>query len=402
MDFIITSLQSWDIEIGSTIKNTASEISKLHQVLYVNPPIDIITRLRTLNGQKSPAIRRQLEVLHGKSTPLRQINKNLWVLDCPFSINSVGQMPTWLFNILNRQNNKRIGKWIVKQATIIGFKEYIHLIDTDLFRSLHLKEYIHPAISIYYRRDYIIGFPYWRKHGPSCEKKLVQKSDIVLTNSSYFANQLRPINPNTYILNTGVNLELYDAAQRWNKPTDIQSIASPIIGYTGAIIESRLDSNLLYNIIKLLPEYNFVFVGPEDAHFQTHPLHQLQNVYFTGRKEVKELPQYIQHFDICINPQILNSITDGNYPLKIDEYLALGKPIVATSTHTMRTVFANYTHLAITVKEWVTALKAAIRETSDQELARARINFAHTHSWKHSVEVIYKAIIEYRLKNSTD
>ena len=43
-DFIITSLQSWDIEIGSTIKNTASEIAKKHRVLYVNPPMDIDTR----------------------------------------------------------------------------------------------------------------------------------------------------------------------------------------------------------------------------------------------------------------------------------------------------------------------------------------------------------------------
>ena len=35
-DFIITSLQPWDIEIGSTIKNTALEISKNNRVLYIN------------------------------------------------------------------------------------------------------------------------------------------------------------------------------------------------------------------------------------------------------------------------------------------------------------------------------------------------------------------------------
>ncbi len=396
-NFIITSLQSWDIEIGSTIKNTASEISKLHRVLYVNPPMDIATRLRIMTkGQPSPANCRQLEVIYGKSTPLRQINKNLWVLDCPFMIHSVGQLPTWLFNIINRQNGKRIGNWIVKQATALEFKNYIHMIDTDLFRSQHLKEYIHPAISIYYRRDYVIGFPYWRKHGPQCEETLVRQSDIVLANSSYFAEQLRPINPNTYVLNTGVNLELYDATRKWSKPTDIQNIASPIIGYTGAIIESRLDSNLLYSIAKQLPEYSFIFVGPEDEHFRAHPLHQLQNVHFTGRKEVEKLPQYIQHFDVCINPQILNSITDGNYPLKIDEYLAMGKPIVATSTHTMRTVFSDHTHLAITVEEWILALKISINETANQILADTRIAFAHTHSWEHSVKVIYKAIKEYQ------
>ena len=140
-DFIITSLQSWDIEIGSTIKNTASEIAKKHRVLYLNPPMDIATRLRIAAGKGplSPTGHRQLEVIQSKSAPLRQINENLWVLDCPFIIHSVGQLPTWLFNCLNRRNCKKIGNWIVQQADVLGFKDYTHLIDTDLFRSLHLK-----------------------------------------------------------------------------------------------------------------------------------------------------------------------------------------------------------------------------------------------------------------------
>ncbi len=398
MDFIITSLQSWDIEIGSTIKNTALEISKSHRVLYVNPPMDLATRLRIAlkSAHPSPAQQRQMEVIQSKSSPLRRLNENLWVLDCPFTIHSVGQLPKPLFDTLNRRNNKKIGCWIVEQAATLGFKEYIHLIDTDLFRSLHLREYIRPKISIYYRRDYVIGFPYWRKHGPRCEEALVRQSDIVLANSSYFVEQLRPWNPRTHALNTGVNLELYDATQQWTKPSELQGIKSPIIGYTGAIIESRLDSNLLYKVIKKLPEYNFVFVGPEDEHFKNHPLHQLQNVHFTGSKQVEELPQYIQHFDVCINPQILNPITDGNYPLKIDEYLAMGKPVVATNTHTMRAVFAGHTHLATSIEEWFEALKTAIGETHNQDLANIRITFAHTHSWAHSVKTIYQSIEEYK------
>jgi hypothetical protein len=34
--------------------------------------------------------------------------------------------------------------------------------------------------------------------------------------------------------------------------------------------------------------------------------------------------------------QLSNNLTIGNYPRKIDEYLAMGKPIVATSTKTMQ------------------------------------------------------------------
>lgn len=396
-DFIITSLQPWDIEIGSTIKNTALEISKSHRVLYVNPPMDIATRVRVSIGCRhySPVIQRQMDVRRKTVSPIRHIKENLWVLDCPFPIHSVGQLPLMLFKTLNRQNNKKIGKWIVKQAQALHFDKYIHLIDTDLYRSLHLKEYIHPALSIYYRRDYVIGVPYWRKHGLRSEEELARRSDIVLANSSYFAEQLRPWNPNVHVLNTGVNLELYDSSKTWEKPEDISNISSPIIGYTGTILESRLDSNLLYAVAKRLPEYQFVFVGPEDEHFSRHPIHSLKNVHFTGRKKVEQLPQYISHFDVCINPQKLNPITDGNYPLKIDEYLAMGKAIVATSTHTMRDVFSSHTHLADDEESWVNAIRTAVGEADDETLASERIAFAHTHSWENCIEKIYQAIEKY-------
>ncbi len=395
-DFIITSSQAWDIEIGSTIKNTALEISKQNRVLFISTPLDLASRLRAALGKKpqSVAFRRRMEVLQGKTSPIRKINENLWVLDCPFTLFSVSKLPTILFDFFNRINNRKIGKWIVEQATALNFRDYILLIDTDLFRSRYLKEYVHPVVSIYYRRDYVIDVPYWRKHGPRMEEELARQSDIVLANSSYFAEQLHPFNPNTFVLNTGVNLELYDASKHWPKPTDMEDIPSPIIGYTGAIIESRLNATLIYNVICQLPQFNFVFVGPEDSYFSQHALHSLRNVFFMGRKEVEELPQYIQHFDVCINPQKVNPITDGNYPLKIDEYLAMGKPVVATNTHTMRDVFSQVTHLPQTESEWISSLQQSVKETDDNDLRERRIAFAHTHSWTNSVNTIYKAITE--------
>lgn len=395
-DFIITSLQPWDIEIGSTIKNTALEISKHNRVLYVSTPLDIASRLHAvLHKDTSAPFRHRMNVLQGKTSPLRQINERMWVLDCPFTLLSANKLPTSLFNYFNRKNNRKLGKWIKQQAQATGFHNYIHLIDTDIFRSQNLKEYIQPSLSIYYRRDYIIGFPYWRKHGPRMEQSLVSKSDIVLTNSTYFANQLKALNPHTYAINTGVNLELYDATKTFECPADLQDISSPLIGYTGALIKSRLNSQLLYEVANKCRDYNFVFVGPEDEHFLQHPLHRLANVHFVGRKDVKKLPQYIHYFDVCINPQIVNPITDGNYPLKVDEYLAMGKPIVAASTHTMRDVFSQYVYLASDTDEFIRYLQTAVSESGNKKLKQERIDFAHTHSWSHSVTKIYQAIEEY-------
>lgn len=375
-DFIITSLQSWDIEIGSTIKNTALEISRQNRVFYINTPPSIMQWLRSSKKKKDI-----------------QVNDNLRILYCTLPALPANSMPfRWLFSIINYFNNYMIARTIKRAGRRYDIKEFIHLIDTDIYRSRYLKQLLQPSISIYYRRDYVIGVDYWRKYGPACEQALVRHADIVMTNSSYFTDELKPLNPNIYTTNTGVNLKLYDGRVTHALPADLKVIPSPRIGYTGAVIERRLDAGLLLAIAQKLPQYNFIFVGPEDDFFKQHPLHELKNVYFVGRKEVAELPAYIQHFDVCLNPQKVNPITEGNYPLKIDEYLAMGKPVVATSTHTMRDIFIHYTHLATDADSYLHAIQKALSEAEDTELSNSRIAFAHTHSWAHSVEKIYHAI----------
>lgn len=396
-DFIITSLQSWDIEIGSTIKNTALEISKKNRVLYINTPLDHMTWLR---GNKTPSDIHRMNVIKGKEPSVREINKNMWVIDCPFLIYSINKLPTdWLFDLFNRLNNKKIANRILEAAKAFNFNNYIHIIDTDIYRSFYLKEFIKPALSIYYCRDYVIGQAYWKKNGARLEPLLAKKSDLVITNSTRFAERFIQYNPFTYPIETGVNLTIYDVRKDWQIPDDLKPIQHPVIGYVGSIDSTRLDSDLLLKIAQQRPEYQFVFVGPEDDHFQNHPLHQLENVTFLGKKPVDILPAYILGFDVCINPQLVNEITDGNYPLKIDEYLAMGKPVVATNTHTMRDIFSQHTLLARNVEEYLEQIDKALTDTNNEIKKEERISFAHSHSWGHSVEKIYNIIDTFEKQN---
>lgn len=389
-DFIITSLQSWETEIGSTIINTAIEISKRNRVLFVNPPLDYATLLRR---NKTPEYIRNIKVLRGKATAIRQINENMWVMDCPFIVYSINHIPTSkLFDFFNFKNNKKIANEILKNINLLGFKNYIHIIDTDIYRSQYLKELIKPALSIYYCRDFVIGVDYWKKNGARLEPLLAKKSDIVLVNSTFFKKRFDLYNSNVFAIETGVNISLYNSSKDWQIPNDILDIPHPIVGYVGAIIQERLDSELLFTIAQKKANYSFVFVGPEDTFFQNHPIHQLQNVYFLGKKTIEMLPAYIAGFDICINPQIVNDITYGNYPLKIDEYLAMGKPTVATSTHTMQDIFKDYVYLPTNESEYLEALDKAIQDINNEKKKELRISFAHSHSWENSVKKIYQHI----------
>ncbi|MCE5175165.1 MAG: glycosyltransferase [Bacteroidales bacterium] len=389
-DFIITSLQSWEIGIGTTIRNFTLEISKQNRVLYINTPLDHSSWIRKGRHHAKDF---RMDVINRKISPLRKINDNLWVLDFPFMVYSINKIPfPSVFDFFNKKNNRKIAKFINKYVEFLNFKDYTLFIDNDIYRSLYLKELLHPRLSIYYRRDYIIGVSYWKRHGSRLEPKIIAKSDIAMGNSTIFCEELKKYNSSVYLLETGVNLDLYDAQKKYQRPLDIEHIPHPIIGYVGSIFNLRLDEDLICIIAEKRPDYSFVLTGPEDDCFKKSRLHQMKNVFFTGPHQLNELPAYVYAFDVCINPQRINEITIGNYPLKIDEYLALGKPVVATNTPLMNEVFKDQVHLAKNAEEYLTFIDKGIEESKNPDLKIQRIEFAQTHSWENRVKILYKII----------
>jgi teichuronic acid biosynthesis glycosyltransferase TuaH len=160
---------------------------------------------------------------------------------------------------------------------------------------------------------------------------------------------------------------------------------------------SRLDHAIIRTIATENPQWNIVLVGPEDDAFKQSDLHQIANVHFTGSRPFSELAAYVKAFDVCINPQFNNTITQGNYPLKIDEYLAMGKPVVATRTTAMQ-LFEAHTFLADGPQEYPMLIKKAL-ETDNPQQAQERIRFAKTHTWENSVAEIYRAITQSNKKD---
>jgi glycosyltransferase involved in cell wall biosynthesis len=88
----------------------------------------------------------------------------------------------------------------------------------------------------------------------------------------------------------------------------------------------------------------------------------------------------------------VNDVTIGNYPRKIDEYLAMGKPTVATQTTAME-VFDDYCYLANSGEEYLKLIESALLTDNRTEQMRRR-NFAMTHTWENNVQEIYKAIYQ--------
>lgn len=393
-DIVIVGLQPWYTKIGSNCKSLAMEFAKHNRVLYVNTPLD----RRTSLSEKSDAdILHHKAVIQGKAPALVKINDQLWNLYPTTTIESINWLPsTLLFSVFNKWNNQRFARNIKAAIDGLGFKDVILFNDNDIFRSYYLKELLQPSVYAYYSRDYILAVDYWKKHGEKLEPTHIAKADVAVANSVYLADRLKKYNPNSYYIGQGCNLELFNPQLQLAKPADMNGIRQPVIGYVGALTSLRLDIPLLVNLANARKEWSFVLVGHEDEDFKRSPLHQLSNVYFTGGKPMSELPAYVQHFDVCMNPQLVNELTTGNYPLKVDEYLAMGKPVVATHTPAME-MFRDFTYLASDLSTYLQQTEKALEE-DNAVVAAQRRTFALSHTWENSAAALYEAIHHYEAK----
>ncbi|GGB16500.1 glycosyltransferase [Puia dinghuensis] len=388
MDFVIVGLQAWYYELGSNCKNIALELSKQHRVLYINMPLD---RRTIFQKKDDPRIAKHLDLVRRRHTEVVQLGPNLWNYSPTTVLESINWLPSnFLFRFFNKINNRRLAADIRKAVDILGFKDYILFNDNDIFRSFYLKELLQPKLYIYYSRDNLLAVPYWKKHGTAFEPPHIAKADVGVANSIYLAGYLRQYNPKSYYIGQGCSLAVFNPNASYPLPDDLQGIPHPIIGYVGAIVNIRIDIRIILEIARTRPDWHIVMVGPEDDFFAGSTLHTLPNVHFLGRKDLATLPAYIAHCDVCINPQLINEMTIGNYPLKIDEYLAMGKPVVATRTVTMK-LFEAHTYLADTPEEYVPLIEKAITE-NNATLQAERIRFANEHTWENVLKEFYRVI----------
>ena len=386
-DIIVVGQQPWDIEIGSNCKNIAVELSKHNRVLYVNSPLD---RISSIRDKKDVRTQKRLAVIKGKEKGLVLLQPNLWNLYPNCLVESVSWISVnFLFDFINKINGKKFAAAIKNAIDELGFTDIILFNDNEIIKCFYLKELLKPAVSIYYSRDYILATDYWKKRGKRLEPMVIASNDLCVANSTFLTEYCGRYNPKSYYVGQGCELEIFQQ-QGYETPEDLKQLPHPVLGYVGALLASRLDIAVLLFIARQKPEWTIVLVGPEDNTFKNSDLHHLKNVVFTGGKQAQQLPGYINYFDVCINPQTVNELTMGNYPRKIDEYLAMGKPVVATETKAME-IFKNYVYLAANKADYLNMITAAVTE-KDKTKVTARKNFAATHTWENSVAEIYNAI----------
>ena len=252
------------------------------------------------------------------------------------------------------------------------------------------------SISCFDAIDNWTEFPAYKNQKQKLEKnyKLIkEKTNIIFTVSQELINLFFQNRQNVYCVSQGIDLNRFQ--KNLICPDDIKKIAHPIIGCIG-VMTNRLDFDLISKVIKKNQNVNFVFIGPiwqdKFVKFGIEKLSRFNNVYLLGSKHFKQVPSYINQFDVCFAFYKVNLNTKCGDSMKIYEYLALGKPIIATNTGGAER-FSNFIKIVNTAEEFNNALKKCLEE-KDENLKIKRIEEVKKHDWKKKVkEMLDKLII---------
>jgi len=199
------------------------------------------------------------------------------------------------------------------------------------------------------------------------------------------------------ILPNGADVDAFEKGATLPCPADLANIPRPRIGYVGNVTQ-KVDLKLLRELARLRPEWSWVLLGrfvkggSGGAAMEFESLWKecqaLPNVHYLGEKPYNELPAYVAHMDV--NTMLYRADGAGwwhaGYPLKLHEYLAVGKPVVSADIAAVRE-FDGVVSLARGVAAWEAAIGAALKDEDEAVVAKRR-TIARQNSWDGRVDTL--------------
>lgn len=207
---------------------------------------------------------------------------------------------------------------------------------------------------------------------------------------------------NFALVTNGVEFEHFsrarDAADMPEVFRQIRKGSRKIIGYFGALA-SWFDYELVLKIVRERPEYEVVLIGFDfDGSSAPYRLEAEARIHLTGPINYRELPRYAHWFDVATIPFRINEITESTSPIKLFEYMALGKPIVTTDMPECRKYKSVF--LARTHDEFIEALDQALVMVDDPQYLAVLHQEALENTWQAKAETI-AGLIRKNLRGDT-
>ncbi|HEX3692051.1 MAG TPA: glycosyltransferase [Solirubrobacteraceae bacterium] len=377
-DIVCVGFADWDTDLWTNQHHLMSRLARENRVLFVEslglrrPQLAgrdlrrILRRVRT--GLRGPRVADGLHVLSPLVLPLhsnrvaRSINARL--------------LPALVARAARRLSLSKPILWAyVPQAEA-------------------LLDALDPELVVYHCVDDVAAQP--GIDGESyraAERRFAARADLVLASAPALAKRMRTLSDNVLYAPNVADTDLFATALQ-DGPLDpaMAALPAPRIVFTGAIVTTKLDLDLIVALARARREWSICLVGPVgpgDPRADVSALRAERNVHLLGARSYEQLPAVLRAAGAGIVPYARNSLTESIFPMKVYEYLAAGLPVVATELPAL----AGIAEVAVapSAEQMAQAIESALAEDSPQR-RQSRSSAAAAHSWERRLSEIAAAI----------
>jgi len=296
----------------------------------------------------------------------------------------------------------RIARWINRQLMVRSLTRWIRatsfsrpivwtFLPTPL--ALDVIRQLGPVATIYHCVDEFSSSSADAKRIVESEEELFRSADLVFVTSEKLRERASRHTEHVHLFPSGVSIEAFESAGTLETPAELRALPRPIIGYVGGL-HQWVDQPLIEAAAAEMPDASFVLIGPEQADVSL--LRQRNNIHLLGRRPHAELATYINAFDVTLVPYRLADYTENVYPAKMNEYLAMGKPVVATDLAEVRRFNREHGDVVRIVRD-ADSLIAAVRDSvtpASPEVVARRVAVARSNGWDRRIAAMTSLIDE--------
>ena len=370
----------WFAENRTSSHQIARWLARGHRVYYIECP-----GLRAPSGSKRDLAKICVKVRKFLAGP-REVGVE------GLRVQTLLQVPLHRFAPVRWVNRVIIGRtlrWLMR-------REKIHR-PISWFMIPHLASVVGQLgerLSVYYCIDDYAALPGVNEAAVrAMDEEMTRKADLVFVASDTLLGQKQQLNPNTHVSPHGVDFDHFARAQDASVevPADVAGLPRPVVGFFG-LIERWIDLDLVDYLAEARPQWTFLMIGrvavPEDQ------LPRRPNVHFLGKRAYDQLPAYGKQFDAAIIPYHLTRQVMHANPIKLREYLAIGKPIVSVSTPEIDK-YADVVSVARSREEFLAGLGAALARPASAEEINRRMGRVASESWDARLRGVMRTVAEH-------
>lgn len=229
------------------------------------------------------------------------------------------------------------------------------------------------------------------------EQRLVQRVDRVIAASDTLAANLNPPRAAVDVLTHGVDLDFWacpasgvaDVANDGAERTRFAGLTGPKVVFWG-VVDRRMHADWVLALAESLASGHVVLIGPQqdpDPRLLQHP-----RVWLTGPVPYDDLPAIAAASDALIMPYADLPVTRAMQPLKLKEYLATGRPVVASALPAV-VPWGDCLQVVESQSQFVDQVHGALQGEADR-YRQARQNRLESESWQAKAERFWELVVK--------